>query len=153
MTDIKPGQTALEDVEEALKDVIDPELGVNIVDLGLLYGLKYSDDDGALLIDMTLTTAACPLTDVLEEQVGKSLDGVVDEWRLNWVWMPPWGPERTRDDAKDPRRALGFNTCQSDEGRLPVSHKVTGRRRTRPAHRLLHKCRHGAPKGHLLSSR
>ena len=66
-------ETALEDVEEALKDVIDPELGVNIVDLGLLYGLKYADD-GALLIDMTLTTAACPLTDVIEEQVGQALD-------------------------------------------------------------------------------
>ena len=75
MTELNVARTGLEDVEEALKDVIDPELGVNIVDLGLLYGLKYSDDDGALLIDMTLTTAACPLTDVIEEQVGKALDG------------------------------------------------------------------------------
>jgi Fe-S cluster assembly ATP-binding protein len=86
-----------------------PELGVNIVDLGLLYGLKYSDDDGALLIDMTLTTAACPLTDVIEEQVGKALDGIVDDWRLNWVWMPPWGPERITEDGRDQMRALGFN--------------------------------------------
>jgi metal-sulfur cluster biosynthetic enzyme len=101
-------QTPLEDVEEALKDVIDPELGVNVVDLGLLYGLKYADD-GALLIDMTLTTAACPLTDVIEEQVGQCVDGVVDEYRLNWVWMPPWGPERITDDGRDQMRALGFN--------------------------------------------
>ena len=108
MSDVNASQTSLEDVEESLKDVIDPELGVNIVDLGLLYGLKYADD-GALLIDMTLTTAACPLTDVLEEQVGKALDGVVDDWRLNWVWMPPWGPERITDDGKDQMRALGFN--------------------------------------------
>src|SRR6476646_1595523 len=109
MTEIKAAQTGLEDVEEALKDVIDPELGVNIVDLGLLYGLKYSDDDGALLIDMTLTTAACPLTDVIEEQVGKALDGIVDDWRLNWLWMPPWGPERITEDGRDQMRALGFN--------------------------------------------
>ena len=109
MTEINAARTSLEDVEEALKDVNDPELGVNVVDLGLLYGLKYSDEDGALLIDMTLTTAACPLTDVLEEQVGKSLDGIVDDWRLNWVWMPPWGPERITDDGKDQMRALGFN--------------------------------------------
>ena len=109
MTEITPGRTALEDVEEALKDVIDPELGVNVVDLGLLYGLKYSDEDGALLIDMTLTTAACPLTDVLEEQVGQALDGVVDDWRLNWVWMPPWGPERITDDGREMMRALGFS--------------------------------------------
>ncbi|OMH26376.1 metal-sulfur cluster biosynthetic enzyme [Tersicoccus phoenicis] len=102
------GQASLEDLEEALKDVIDPELGVNVVDLGLLYGLTYADD-GALLIDMTLTTAACPLTDVLEEQVGQALDTIVDEWRLNWVWMPPWGPERITEDGRDQMRALGFN--------------------------------------------
>ncbi|GAA1117229.1 metal-sulfur cluster assembly factor [Arthrobacter flavus] len=108
MSEVNAGQTAIDDVEEALKDVIDPELGVNIVDLGLLYGLKYADD-GALLIDMTLTTAACPLTDVIEEQVGLSLDGVVDDWRLNWVWMPPWGPEKITDDGRDQMRALGFN--------------------------------------------
>ncbi|MET1035694.1 metal-sulfur cluster assembly factor [Arthrobacter halodurans] len=101
-------RTPLEDVEEALKDVIDPELGVNVVDLGLLYGLKYAED-GALLIDMTLTTAACPLTDMIEEQVGQCISGVVDDYRLNWVWMPPWGPERITDDGRDQMRALGFN--------------------------------------------
>lgn len=108
MSEVNTAQTSLEDVEEALKDVIDPELGVNIVDLGLLYGLKYADD-GALLIDMTLTTAACPLTDVIEEQVGQALDGIVDDWRLNWVWMPPWGPEKITEDGRDQMRALGFN--------------------------------------------
>ncbi|MHA7177458.1 metal-sulfur cluster assembly factor [Arthrobacter sp. Sr24] len=102
------GQTDLEDVEEALKDVIDPELGVNIVDLGLLYGMRYGED-GALLLDMTLTTAACPLQDVIEEQVENSLGPIVDEWRINWVWMPPWGPERITDDGRDQMRALGFN--------------------------------------------
>ena len=108
MSDANLAQTSLEDVEEALKDVIDPELGVNIVDLGLLYGLKYAED-GALLIDMTLTTAACPLTDVLEEQTAKALEGIVDDFRLNWVWMPPWGPEKITDDGRDQMRALGFN--------------------------------------------
>ncbi|MEA5454384.1 metal-sulfur cluster assembly factor [Sinomonas sp. JGH33] len=106
--EIQPEQTSLEDVEERLKDVIDPELGVNVVDLGLVYGLEYGED-GALLISMTLTTAACPLTDMLEEQVGQALDGVVDEWRLNWVWMPPWGPDRITEDGRDQMRALGFN--------------------------------------------
>ena len=101
-------QTPLDDVEEALKDVIDPELGVNIVDLGLLYGLKYADD-GALIVDMTLTTAACPLTDVIEAQVGSAVEPLVDEWRLNWVWMPPWGPDRITDDGREQMRALGVN--------------------------------------------
>lgn len=98
----------LPELEEALRDVIDPELGVNVVDLGLLYGLRYAED-GALLLDMTLTTAACPLQDVIEEQVEKTLDSLVDEWRINWVWMPPWGPEKITDDGKDQMRALGFN--------------------------------------------
>ncbi|WP_394940865.1 metal-sulfur cluster assembly factor [Psychromicrobium sp. YIM B11713] len=98
----------LPELEEALKDVIDPELGVNVVDLGLLYDLKYAED-GALLLDMTLTTAACPLQDVIEEQVENALGSLVDEWRINWVWMPPWGPEKITEDGKDQMRALGFN--------------------------------------------
>jgi metal-sulfur cluster biosynthetic enzyme len=101
-------QTSLEDITEALYEVMDPELGVNIVDLGLLYGMHYAED-GALIIDMTLTTAACPLTDVLEEQIGAAIGTMVDEWRLNWVWMPPWGPERITEDGREQMRALGFN--------------------------------------------
>jgi len=101
-------QTSLEDIREALHEVMDPELGVNIVDLGLLYGMNYAED-GALIIDMTLTTAACPLTDVIEEQIGNEIGTMVDEWRLNWVWMPPWGPERITEDGREQMRALGFN--------------------------------------------
>ncbi len=96
-------------VEEALKDVIDPEIGVNIVDLGLIYGLQKSEDDGSLLINMTLTSAGCPLTDVLEEQTAEALDGVVDAFRINWVWMPPWGPEKITEDGKEQMRAIGFS--------------------------------------------
>ena len=101
-------QTAVDDVREALHEVMDPELGVNVVDLGLLYGLHYAED-GALVLDMTLTTAACPLTDIIEEQIGNAIGTMVDEWRLNWVWMPPWGPERITDDGREQMRALGFN--------------------------------------------
>jgi len=95
-------------VEEALKDVMDPELGVNIVDLGLIYDLTWDDENTALIISMTLTSAGCPLTDVLEEQTAQALDGVVDAFRINWVWMPPWGPEKITDDGRDMMRALGF---------------------------------------------
>jgi metal-sulfur cluster biosynthetic enzyme len=95
-------------VEEALKDVIDPEIGVNIVDLGLIYGLQKSED-GNLLINMTLTSAGCPLTDVLEEQTANALDGVVKAFRINWVWMPPWGPERITEDGREQMRAIGFS--------------------------------------------
>lgn len=94
-------------VVEALKEVIDPELGVNIFDLGLIYDLQEADDR-SLLINMTLTSAGCPLTDVIEEQTAASLDGVVEAFRINWVWMPPWGPERITEDGKEQMRAIGF---------------------------------------------
>lgn len=95
-------------VIEALKDVIDPEIGVNIVDLGLIYGVEESEEDGSLLINMTLTSAGCPLTDVLEEQTASALDGVTEAFRINWVWMPPWGPELITEDGREQMRAIGF---------------------------------------------
>ncbi|MFM1766924.1 MAG: hypothetical protein RIR81_305 [Actinomycetota bacterium] len=95
-------------VIDAMKNIIDPEIGVNIVDLGLVYGLQESED-GALLINMTLTSAGCPLTDVIEEQTGDALDGVVEAFRINWVWMPPWGPERITEDGREMMRAIGFS--------------------------------------------
>jgi len=97
----------IEDIEEALKDVVDPELGINIVDLGLVYDLHVDDDIAT--IDMTLTSAACPLTDVIEDQARSALDGLVSDFRINWVWMPPWGPEKITEDGREQLRALGFN--------------------------------------------
>jgi metal-sulfur cluster biosynthetic enzyme len=58
---------------------------------------------------MTLTSAACPLTDVIEDQVAQSLEGLVEGHRINWVWMPPWGPDKITDDGREQLRALGFN--------------------------------------------
>ncbi|MFG1814099.1 metal-sulfur cluster assembly factor [Kribbella sp. NPDC049174] len=98
----------VEDVNEALKDVVDPELGINVVDLGLIYGITV-DDTSTAIIDMTLTSAACPLTDVIEDQTRMALDGLVNDFRINWVWMPPWGPEKITDDGREQLRALGFN--------------------------------------------
>jgi metal-sulfur cluster biosynthetic enzyme len=97
-----------EDVLEALRDVVDPELGINVVDLGLVYGVDV-DADKAATIDMTLTSAACPLTDVIEDQAREALEGLVTDFRINWVWMPPWGPENITDDGREQLRALGFN--------------------------------------------
>ncbi len=94
---------------EALKDVSDPELGVNIVDLGLVYDLAWDEEHEALVISMTLTSAGCPLTDVIENDIAEALDGVAKAFRINWVWMPPWGPERITDDGRDMMRALGFS--------------------------------------------
>jgi metal-sulfur cluster biosynthetic enzyme len=97
-----------EDVLEALRDVVDPELGINVVDLGLIYGVDV-DAERIATIDMTLTSAACPLTDVIEDQAREALEGVVADFRINWVWMPPWGPESITDDGREQLRALGFN--------------------------------------------
>jgi metal-sulfur cluster biosynthetic enzyme len=108
LSDLELEPTKYDEVIEALKDVIDPEIGVNIVDLGLIYGLNKAEDD-SLLINMTLTSAGCPLTDVLEEQTAEALDGVVDAFRINWVWMPPWGPEKITEDGREQMRAIGFS--------------------------------------------
>ena len=97
-----------EDLWEALKDVVDPELGINVVDLGLIYGL-HLEDDHTVTIDMTLTSAACPLTDVIEDQTNTALEGLVNGFAINWVWMPPWGLEKITEDGREQLRALGFN--------------------------------------------
>ncbi|MQA32068.1 metal-sulfur cluster assembly factor [Modestobacter roseus] len=108
------GKSALlEDVEEAMRDVVDPELGVNVVDLGLVYGLDVDTEANVAIIDMTLTSAACPLTDVIEDQARQALTGgpgpgLVGDIRINWVWMPPWGPDKITDDGREQLRALGF---------------------------------------------
>jgi metal-sulfur cluster biosynthetic enzyme len=103
-----PSRPSVEDLTEALKDVVDPELGINVVDLGLVYGL-HIEEDNSVTIDMTLTSAACPLTDVIEDQTETALDGLVPDFRINWVWMPPWGLEMISEDGRDQLRALGFN--------------------------------------------
>jgi metal-sulfur cluster biosynthetic enzyme len=113
---------SLEDLEEAMRDVVDPELGINVVDLGLVYGITVDSgttEDGlattakTAVIDMTLTSAACPLTDVIEDQARSVLAGgpepLVDDIKINWVWMPPWGPDKITEDGREQLRALGFN--------------------------------------------
>ena len=88
-----------DDVVEAMKDV---------VDLGLVYDVHLDEHSNAVL-DMTLTSAACPLTDVIEDQTNSALEGLVGDVTINWVWMPPWGPDKITDDGREQLRALGFN--------------------------------------------
>jgi metal-sulfur cluster biosynthetic enzyme len=101
-------QAVADDIWEAMKDVVDPELGINVVDLGLVYDV-HLDEGNIATLDMTLTSAACPLTDVIEDQTRAALDGLVDSFTINWVWMPPWGPDKITDDGREMLRALGFN--------------------------------------------
>jgi len=97
-----------DDVEEAMKDVVDPELGINVVDLGLVYGINI-DESKNVVLDMTLTSAACPLTDVIMDQTNQALEGLVNDVVINWVWMPPWGPDKITDEGREMLRALGYN--------------------------------------------
>jgi len=108
MTETTTTKPSMDDLLEAMKDVVDPELGINVVDLGLVYGVTL-DDDNTAVIDMTLTSAACPLTDVIEDQAASALDGLTNGVTINWVWMPPWGPDKITDEGREQLRALGFN--------------------------------------------
>ena len=92
-------------VKEALRDVIDPELGYNIVDLGLVYGITI--DEAKIDVVMTMTTPGCPATNYIQEGAHERLlaiDGVEDA-NVNVVWQPPWEPAMMSDDAK---RYFGF---------------------------------------------
>ncbi|HSK32295.1 MAG TPA: metal-sulfur cluster assembly factor [Propionicimonas sp.] len=97
-----------DDVLEAMKDVVDPELMVNVVDLGLVYGITIDDDNNAT-IDMTLTSPTCPLTDRLEYDTQLALEGLVASVTLNWVWLPPWSLEMITDDGREQLRSIGYN--------------------------------------------
>lgn len=113
MTDTAlPSDEYFADLEEAMRDVVDPELGINVVDLGLVYGISVEKGDAGTvaLIDMTLTSPACPLTDVIEDQTLAALvgTGLVNGIKINWVWNPPWGPDKITEDGRDQLRALGF---------------------------------------------
>ena len=112
---VDPGSDAVEGIEgaeapsgdtreavlEALKNVIDPELGLNIVDLGLVYDVVVHDD-GGVDIDYSLTTMGCPIGPMIEDQMRSFLRGVpgVDEVRPEFVIRPPWTPEMMSDEAK-----------------------------------------------------
>ena len=117
---VDPGSDALERVDpadapagdtreavfEALKNVYDPELGLNIVDLGLVYDVQVHDD-GGVDIQYSLTTMGCPIGPMIEDQMRSFLRGVpgVDEVRPEFVLRPPWTPEMMSDEAK---AALGI---------------------------------------------
>ena len=97
----------LDEITEAMKDVIDPELGINVVDLGLVYDMKI-DEGNIAVLDMTLTSAACPLQDVIEDQARQVLADLTSNVKINWVWMPPWGPNKITDEGREQLRAIGF---------------------------------------------
>jgi hypothetical protein len=97
-----------EEIEEAMKDVVDPELMVNVVDLGLLYGVTV-DEEANVTLDMTLTSPTCPLTDRIEYDTKYVLDSLANSVTINWVWLPPWTLEMITEDGREQLRAIGYN--------------------------------------------
>ncbi len=102
------GRVTEEDIQDALHDVVDPELGIDVVDLGLVYGIEI-DELGRAIITMTLTTPACPLTDLIEDECASALVGLVDEFRIDWTWKPRWSVENITEDGRAQLEALGYN--------------------------------------------
>ena len=90
-----------EELREALKDVFDPELGYNIVDLGLVYEIEI--DDAVVAVTMTLTTPGCPASDMIQSGVRQRLEDVegVNDVNIDLVWEPPWSPQAMSPVAKE----------------------------------------------------
>jgi metal-sulfur cluster biosynthetic enzyme len=89
------------DVREALRTVIDPEIGVNVVDLGLVYGVAVEDDQ--VRVTMTMTSPACPLAEYLKVDVERAVRSRVagaQTVQIALVWDPPWTPELMSDEAR-----------------------------------------------------
>jgi metal-sulfur cluster biosynthetic enzyme len=100
------GQAA---VRAALSDVIDPDLGVNIVDLGFVRAVAI--EGRTAVITMTLTSAACPLTHVMESQIRTGLAALdcVEGFRVDWQWLPAWRPADITDSGREQLSAIGFS--------------------------------------------
>jgi metal-sulfur cluster biosynthetic enzyme len=95
---------------EALKVVRDPEIPVNIVDLGLVYNLDV-DDDGSVAVEMTLTSMGCPVQDMIQADVELAcmkVDGV-NKVAVEFVWSPAWSTDKMTDDGKKQMRMFGFH--------------------------------------------
>lgn len=92
-----------EQVLGELKLVIDPELNINIVDLGLIYEVEIDEKLGEVAVTMTLTTPGCPLSMVFEEWIPEAVKKVKDvkNVTINLVWEPPWDPDKISDDMKE----------------------------------------------------
>ncbi|MCM5569037.1 metal-sulfur cluster assembly factor [Burkholderiaceae bacterium FT117] len=89
-------------VREALRQVDDPEAGMNIVDLGLVYGIDVSED--SVRVEMTMTTAACPMADMIVEAARRVVSELVPDTArvdIELVWDPPWTPDRMTGIARE----------------------------------------------------
>lgn len=104
------GMATEDGMREALKAVMDPEIGINIVDLGLLYDISPEPEAGNVNVTMTLTSMGCPLTELIQQQVSMILTRLpgVEHAEVEFTFTPPWTTEMISDDAREELRAMGF---------------------------------------------
>ncbi|MFN2557843.1 MAG: metal-sulfur cluster assembly factor [Nitriliruptorales bacterium] len=104
------GMPPVEVLHEAMKAVVDPEIGYNVVDLGLVYGVD-KREDGHVQVTMTLTTMGCPLTELIHQQVSIILGALpgVKSVDVDFTFTPPWTPDMMADDVKEELRAMGMS--------------------------------------------
>ncbi|HEX9765146.1 MAG TPA: metal-sulfur cluster assembly factor [Nitriliruptorales bacterium] len=104
------GMPSTDDLMQAMKAVVDPEIGYNVVDLGLVYDIE-KVEDGGVLVTMTLTSMGCPLTELIHQQVTLVMTAMpgVEHADVNFTFTPPWGPEMISDYVRDELRAMGMN--------------------------------------------
>ncbi|MBO6006542.1 MAG: metal-sulfur cluster assembly factor [Aeriscardovia sp.] len=93
-------------VFDKLSDIIDPEIGIDLVSLGLVYKVEIDELERAILT-MTLTTPLCPLTDSIEEEIAHALWGTVSQFKVDWTFSPLWSVENISKEGVDQLRALG----------------------------------------------
>jgi metal-sulfur cluster biosynthetic enzyme len=95
----------------AMKAVVDPEIGINVVDLGLVYGYDKEPDSGKVTVVMTLTSMGCPLTELIHQQVSLILSRLpgVKEVDVDFTFSPPWSTDMISDEAREELRAMGFS--------------------------------------------
>ncbi len=100
VADGEPGGDLYENVIAALREIFDPEIPVNIYDLGLIYGVEI--DEGHVIVTMTLTTPHCPVAESMPGEVEMRVGAVpgVGSAEVNLVWDPPWDPQKMSDEAK-----------------------------------------------------
>ena len=95
-----------EDVIDVLYDILDPEIKVNIYDLGMIYDIKIENNN--VVLDITLTSAGCPLADILEEDISSSFKEKGVNASLNWVWTPAWSIDKITPEGRDQLVSIGF---------------------------------------------
>lgn len=105
-----------DEIRDALSEVYDPEIPVNIVDLGLVYSIEVEEETGSAHIEMTLTSMGCPIADSIKRNVSVAASGVegVEDVTVELVWEPPWSPEKATETGKAKLESMGIRVPNYD---------------------------------------